>query len=87
MATLAEDEEDQKLFSRLSFSTSSNSLSEGLTIPTRQIKRRVNDYVKVRPQSISTTTEAAEEDIATSNSNASEVVTTAAVIEHHETAL
>lgn len=83
---MPEDEDENPKLFRLSFSTSSNSLSEGLTVPSRQIKRRINDYVKVRPTSISATTTGAQEEEDAAISSASEAVTTA-VIEHHETAL
>ena len=51
-------------------------LSTGLTVPSRQIKRRANEYVKVRPQSIARDDSRDEE----SPPNTAEVTTV--VIEH-----
>ena len=63
-----------------------SSLSESLTIPSKAIKRRTNEYVKVRPQSrevIEQNPEEVEQNQIEQNSES----VTRVVIEHQETAL
>ena len=72
------NEEKPEMF-RVSMPTlTTPELSTGLTIPSRQIKRRANEYVKVRPQSFAREESSENGPEETQNNE----VTTSVIIEH-----